>query len=123
MAGPRQVVTLVAEWQATAATLRSYGAVAQATVLERCAEQLEARLEEQGATPLTLQEASDLSGYSSDHLGRLVREGKIPNAGRPGAPRIAREDVPIKAGHVAQASRICQIDREQIVRSIINEGV
>jgi hypothetical protein len=45
---------------------------------------------------LNLQEAAEESGFSSDHLGRLVRDGKIPNAGRPNAPRIRRADLPRK---------------------------
>ncbi len=47
---------------------------------------------------LTLKEAADRSGYSTDHLGRLIRDGTIPNAGKPGAPRIRRGDLPQKAG-------------------------
>jgi hypothetical protein len=35
-----------------------------------------------------LAEASAQSGYSQDHLARLIREGRLPNAGRPHAPRI-----------------------------------
>ncbi|MCZ6714750.1 MAG: hypothetical protein O7B29_12465, partial [Deltaproteobacteria bacterium] len=53
----------------------------------------------------------------------LVREGKIPNAGRPKAPRIARRDLPSKTGPVADPIEIGEIDRTQIVRSAISEGV
>ena len=42
------------------------------------------------------------SCYSAAHLGRLVREGKVPNAGRPGTPRIARGDLP-QAGALAES--------------------
>jgi hypothetical protein len=42
-----------------------------------------------------------VSGYSADHLGELVREGKIPNAGRKNAPLIRRLDLPMKAGRRA----------------------
>jgi len=45
---------------------------------------------------LNLRTAARESGYSADHLGRLVHEGKIPNAGRPHAPRIRRADLPRK---------------------------
>lgn len=44
--------------------------------------------------PLTLKESADESGYSIDHLGWLVRRGRIPNAGHRHAPRIKREDLP-----------------------------
>lgn len=46
------------------------------------------------AEGLRLVDAARESGYSEEHLGRLVRSGVIPNAGRRGAPRILRRDVP-----------------------------
>ncbi len=45
---------------------------------------------------LSLPEAAGRSGYSVEHLGRLVREGRIPNAGRKGSPRIRAGDLPRK---------------------------
>ena len=39
---------------------------------------------------LALNDAATLSGYSADHLGRLVREGTIPNAGTLRQRRIPR---------------------------------
>lgn len=50
---------------------------------------------------ITLEEASRVGGYSVDHLQRLVALGTIPQAGRKGAPRIRRSDVPSKPGHDA----------------------
>ena len=38
--------------------------------------------------PLSLTEAAKRAGYSADHIGRLVREGKVPNVGRKNAPRV-----------------------------------
>lgn len=46
--------------------------------------------------PVTLLEASAIGGYSVDHLGLLLKQGKIPNAGASGRPRIRRRDVPLK---------------------------
>src|SRR5438128_326539 len=46
---------------------------------------------------LNLREAARQSGYSADHLGRKLKSGEIPNAGRPGAPRIRLRDLPRKA--------------------------
>lgn len=114
---------LIEDWRTTADTLREFGAETQALTLERCADELEGALDATTKAPLTLQEAATLGGYSADHLGRLVRDGKIPNAGRKGAPRIAREHVPIKSGRVAQQAQIRDFSREQIVRSAISEGV
>lgn len=45
---------------------------------------------------VSLSEAARRSGYSSEHLGRLIREGKIFNAGRKGSPRIRLRDIPIR---------------------------
>jgi hypothetical protein len=71
---------------------------------------------------LTLTEAAHRSGYSREHLGRLVATGTIPNAGRPNAPRIRVADLPRKAGHLPpqqEDSQIAGASRRQIVRSIV----
>lgn len=119
----QSVQDLVANWRDKAETFREYGAEVQAQTLERCAAELEAGTRDQALQPLTLADAADLSGYSTDHLGRLIRDGRIPNAGRTGAPRIARRDLPLKSGHVASVTPIREVDRTQIVRSVIDEGV
>ena len=127
---PAQMVLpadLPAEWRAQAEGLRQFGADAQAKAVDRCADHLEEVLRQEGDALLTLPEAAEESGYSSDHIGRLVREGKIPNAGRPGAPRIARRDLPLKATQadaaVPQHNRISDTSNAQIVQSIIEKGV
>ena len=118
---------LPAEWRAQAEGLREFGADAQAKAVDRCANRLEEALRQEGDALLTLPEAAGESGYSADHLGRLIRDGKIPNAGRPGAPRIARRDLPTKATQRASAvpshNRISDTTNAQIVQSIIEKGV
>jgi hypothetical protein len=57
---------------------------------------LERIAESDAADELTLTAASTLSGYSTDHLSRLIRDGSLPNAGRKGAPRIRRADLPMR---------------------------
>jgi hypothetical protein len=47
---------------------------------------------------LTLEAAASASGYSVDHLRHLVLSGAVPNAGRRRARRIARRDLPRRAG-------------------------
>ena len=49
---------------------------------------------------LTLKEAAARSGYSEGHLGRLVRQEKIPNAGKRGSPRIRVVDLPTRLNTV-----------------------
>ena len=58
--------------------------------------ELEAALTAAGQTLLSLHDAASASGYNADHLARLVRQGKIPNSGRKGAPAIQAKDLPIR---------------------------
>ncbi len=122
------VEALPADWRKQAKTLRRYGGETPATAIERCADDLEATLVERDETTFSLVEASRESGYSADHLGRLVRDGKIPNAGRPGAPRIALKDLPRKAQAPAEP-RLAdkpyrrELSNAEIVQSIIEEGI
>lgn len=44
-------------------------------------------------TPLSLTEAAKRTGHTPDHIGRLVRLGKLPNAGRKNAPRVRYTDL------------------------------
>ena len=122
------VEALPADWRRQAKSLRRYGGETPATAIERCAADLEATLVERDETTFSLVEASRESGYSADHLGRLVRDGKIPNAGRPGAPRIALKDLPRKAHapsdpRLAEKRRSSEVSNAQIVQSIIEKGI
>jgi len=100
-------------------------------VLERCADELEATVRDRDETTLTLTDAARESGYTREHLGRLVRDGKIPNAGRPGAPRIARRHLPRKhrdpespaSPPLARTRGRRQVSGRGIVRSIIEKGI
>ena len=58
--------------------------------------------------------------WAAAHLGRYVALGKIPNAGRPNAPRIRRGDVPHKPGALLPKSLTLMVDRTQIARSVVN---
>jgi hypothetical protein len=46
---------------------------------------------------LTLDAATTESGYSAERLRHLVADGAVPNAGRRGAPRVRRGDLPKRA--------------------------
>jgi hypothetical protein len=85
----------LAEIRSKAAELRnSFGDEERARAIEWAASLVERALHEQAEERLTLAEASARSGYSQDHLARLIREGRLPNAGRPHAPRIRAADLP-----------------------------
>ena len=113
--------TLSSRWRTRAQLFRDHEEISLAIAYEKGAAALEEALASEGDVALTLRQAAEESGYSADHLGRLVRDGEIPNAGRPGAPRIARGDLPIKP-EVASRPENLQLDRTQIVRSAINSG-
>src|SRR5687768_11660431 len=89
------VSELAATWRSRATELRRWAAAeGAACALEGAARELEAALRGQGEELLTLAQAARESGYSDEHVGRMVRMGKIPNAGRPSAPRVRRADLP-----------------------------
>ncbi len=113
---------LVKAWLTLAEQQRRLGAESVACTLEFCAAQLSAEDAQLGSEQLTLGQAAQISGYSTDHLGRLVRAGLIPNSGRPGAPRIARRELPIKPGQMAASPQDGQLSRTQIVRSAVDSG-
>ena len=90
------VQPLVDRLRATASERRQFGADPGANVLDWAAQQLEQYVEQCAEEPLKLGQAAAESGYTPGHLGRLVLEGSIPNAGMKGSPRIRRRDLPRK---------------------------
>src|SRR5215212_9098784 len=84
-------------WRALAKQQRRLGADAQARILDFCADDLTASFGRAGDALLSLRSAAQESGYSADHLARLLREGKIPKSGRKAKPLIRRRDLPQKA--------------------------
>ncbi len=128
--GRASVESLPGAWRRWAEALRRYGGERPAAALEACAAELETALRDRDETTLSLTEAAKESGYSADHLGRLVRDGKIPNAGRPGAPGIARVHLPRKATApvpddpaLVGKPRSREISNAQIVQSIVERGI
>lgn len=89
---------LADRWEADAGTLERYHATNEAQVARRLAGELREALAAAEGEVLTLSEAAAESGYGVDHLRHLVAAGELPNAGRKGAPRIRRGDLPRKAG-------------------------
>lgn len=89
----------MAAWRDRAASFRRY-APEVANTLEDVAGELETVLRNVGAELLTLEAAARECGYSADHLGRLIREGRLTNHGRQHAPKVRRDELPRKAGKV-----------------------
>ena len=113
-------------WRMQARTLREFGGETPAVAIESSAAQLSEALRESDGATLTWTDAARESGYFKDRIGHLVREGKIPNAGRPGAPRIARKHLPRKTGAATERLAPVPPQRElstaRIVQSVIDQG-
>ena len=90
----------VAELRAKATEFRDvFGDEGRAHALEWAARMVEQALRSESDELLTLPEASEISGYHPDSLGRMVRDGQIPDLRPPGSKgmiRIRRGDLPVK---------------------------
>src|SRR4051812_48813926 len=77
---------------------------------------LERILEEGNAESLTLAEAARRSGFSADHIGRLVRHGRLTNAGRKHAPRVLSRELPHRSRRVVATSVAATYDSSSDAR-------
>ncbi len=102
-------------WRERAELLRDWGGTPEAARLwERAATELEQALAAAGSEILTLKEAALLTGLTAGHLGDLVRDGTIPNAGRKGSPRIRRADLPVTTKREPDQPRRAVLSRREI---------
>ncbi len=113
-----RLTELAAHWRAESSLLRGYGAEQAAAACDRHALELEQALEVVADEALTLSEAATESGYSERRLRELLAEGAIPQAGRRGAPRIRRRDLPRRA----HASNSLAYDAAADAASILGGG-
>jgi len=112
--------TLTSRWRDHATMFRRFDDNGAAEAFESCANELEAAVSVWSTTPLTLEQAAEESGYSRESLGRLVRDGRIRNAGHTGSPRIQRGDLPRKPGRTCQRQELDS--RQQIAAAVANSG-
>ncbi len=123
--GQRSLDRVVLQWRDDAETLRRRGVAAHAMLLESCAEELESALQQQHDELLNVTEAARVSGYSREHLGRLLKEGRIPNAGQRSAPKIRRGNLPTKSAKLRLPESVLQcssISKDDVVRSVVTQG-
>jgi hypothetical protein len=116
---PRDLLPL---WREDVQTLQAFGAESQAVAVQRCADDLERALDAGDGELLTLEQAARISGYSADHLGRLIRQGSLRNVGRPRAPRLRRGDLPRKAPGLPLQSigqHLVGADPRQVARAVV----
>ena len=118
------IYEVLSGWKERAETAVLLADAKAAHILRLCATELERALQDAGDAPLTLAEAAAESGYSIEHLRRLVSDAKITNAGRRYAPRIRRADLPKKAGNLTADVPMLTLHTptEQIARLVANQG-
>jgi hypothetical protein len=95
---------LPASWRTRAAELERF-APAAAEAFRDAAAELDAALQAESDEELTLSEAAKVSGYSDRRLRELIADGVVPNAGRKGAPRVRRADLPLRRGKLRPPER------------------
>ena len=78
-----------------------HASVDGATLCEVVLNDLDELLTSRGEETMTLAEAANLTGYSKDHLSRLIRTGQIRNAGRKHRPRVVVRDLPLRPRNIA----------------------
>jgi hypothetical protein len=110
------VPALPAAWRAEADRLERF-APAAAVAFRDAAIALEGALRSEADELLTLTEAARASGHSSEHLRHLVASGAIANAGRKGAPRIRRCDLPRKACRATPSLYDVDADARQLAQA------
>jgi hypothetical protein len=112
---------VVARWEAR---LAEWGELGIRVDGKSIAQQVIADLREMGdaydMVALSLKGAAEESGYSAGHLGREVKAGRIPNAGRENAPKILRRDLPKKPSVLRIEAMDTTVDRKRIALAVAN---
>lgn len=106
---------LAERWRTDAELLDKYGDSQVAKVCRTHADELQAALRSAEDDALDLASAAAESGYSTDRLRHMVADGALPNAGRKGAPRIRRGDLPMK-----RKAKASGFDAASAARSLLN---
>jgi hypothetical protein len=109
--GTRQLLTGVAGHGVTVAALpaalttlrdeltvlRKFGAETEARIAEIILNLFEAALAAEANEVLSIEEAARRAGRSRDTIERAIRSNRLPNAGRPGKPKVRAGDLHIFA--------------------------
>lgn len=103
------IATLLRAWRDRAAQLERYAPEVSRAIVD-CAAELERVNAERANETLTLVDAAKESGFTPGALGRMIRKGRVENAGRANAPRIRRADLPVKPGAVAGPQLVGNLD-------------
>jgi hypothetical protein len=88
---------LTDKWRLEAALYERRGLTNFAAMARSFADELASYERERGLEKLTLTQAATETGFSKEHIGRLLETGRLPQAGEKFAPRVCRKDLPLKA--------------------------
>lgn len=82
------------------AELARLGALVQGDrLIDEILAELDAVEREETGRLMKLSDASRACGYTADHLRVLIKAGKLADYGRPHAPLVRRDELPLKPGH------------------------
>src|SRR6478609_4213440 len=107
-------------WRELAATLREELDERGSALTEKRARELEEWLATKRGESVSIAEASDATGYSTDHLRRQLGTGELQNAGERGKPRVRRGDLRPKGGRRLAPAKGESYDPNADVRSLRN---
>ena len=112
---------LPSRWRDRAQGCREIGDERGALMYTKLAEELEEALRDSDGALLTLAEASRRSGYSADHLARLIKQGALRDYGRKHAPLVRETELPKKPRSPAlTAATNGRISKSQIARAVVS---
>lgn len=107
-------------WRARREEFARFRAIVDgATLCDALLADLEFTLAARDDEALTLRDAAALSGYTADHLARLIRQGRLPNAGRKRAPLVRRRDIPLKANGTSRQADADSYNVASDARSLV----
>ncbi len=121
-----QLEALLSRWSEEKARYQSVTALVRADrLIEAFLIDLSTLARSDDVKMLTLTRAAELSGYSRQHLSRLMKEGKLRNYGRARAPRVRPNELPRKPGHLPETTdpeHVSLTSRGQVVRSVLGRS-
>jgi AraC-like DNA-binding protein len=115
------VSSVTETWSQRACEFDRHGQEAAAKVMRVLAAELTERCAQYLEELLTLQTAASESGFSREHLARLIRQGTLKNRGKKGAPRVSRGELPGRPtlARAATPLQLAPTSRYQVARSLI----
>ncbi len=106
MSKPERIGSIIQRWIVRAEEWKKLDvSVKGAPLADEIIADLEAIAAATDSEELTVTQAAAATGYTADHIGRLVREGRLTNYGRRGAPRVRRSELPNRINAVAAKHR------------------